>query len=73
MDVLTNSDSTIDMDMLHSERTKFARLEPGGVRVNDETFVSRLVVLITVFTVGMTKVFVNNHDSAVASQGGRCP
>jgi hypothetical protein len=49
------------MDMLDSERTKFVRLELGGIMVNDETFVSRLVVMMMEFTVGTTKVFVDNH------------
>jgi hypothetical protein len=49
------------MNMLDSERTEFARLELGRITVNNKTFVSRLVVVMTTFTVGMTKVFVNNH------------
>jgi hypothetical protein len=61
MDVSTNSDSAIDMDMLDSKRTEFARLELGGIMVNNETFVSRLVVLMRTFTVRTTKVFVDDH------------
>jgi hypothetical protein len=49
IDFSTNSDSTIDMDMLDRKRTEFVRLKLGGIMVNDETLVSRLVVMIGVY------------------------
>jgi ferric-dicitrate binding protein FerR (iron transport regulator) len=61
MDVSMNSDSAIDMDMLDSERTKFVRLELGRIMINNETSVSRFVVVMMTFTVRTTKVFVDNH------------
>jgi hypothetical protein len=63
-----NTESTIEMDMLDSERTQFVRLELGGIMVNDETFVSRLVVVMMVFIVGTTKVFVNNHLTKLSNE-----
>jgi hypothetical protein len=43
---LDKSDSTIDVDMLNSKWTKFVRLKLGWIMVNDESFVSRLVVMM---------------------------
>jgi hypothetical protein len=54
MYIMTNSDRTIDVDMVNGEWTKFARLELGGVMVNDKTLVSRLIVMMVTLAVGVT-------------------
>jgi hypothetical protein len=58
MKTLTNCNSAIDVYMFNSERTELARFI-----IDNETFVSRLVVMMMAFTVGMTQVFINDYLS----------
>jgi hypothetical protein len=70
MNIMTNSCSTIDVNMLNGKwkMDQVLRLKLGRVMMDDETFVSRLVAMMTMFAVCMVQVFINDHLAAISNK-----
>jgi hypothetical protein len=53
IDIMTNGNSAIDVDMFNCEWSKLMRLELGRIIMDDETLVSRLIIMMMMLTVGL--------------------
>jgi hypothetical protein len=66
---MTNGKSTIDMNVFDSEWTiLLVRLEFGGIKVDDEAFIARLIVVMMMFTVSTTQVIIDTYLSAITDE-----
>jgi hypothetical protein len=69
IEIMTNGDSAIDMDMFNSEGSKLVRFELGRIMMNNETFsIARLIVMMTMLAVCSMQVFINDHLLSITNE-----
>jgi hypothetical protein len=66
--IMTNGNSTIDVNMFGSEWTILVRLKFGGIKVDDKALIARLIVMMMMLTVSMMQVLIDSYLSVVTDE-----